>query len=81
MFIDFAPSTIPPTRKWPSGLIAVVPFAMCGEEQYRFPEGSHKPTPKGSSFMSGIVAPRTNLNSRKTTRSLANTLSFTVATD
>jgi hypothetical protein len=41
-FIEFAPSTIPPASQRPSALIAMVPFAMCGAVQYRFPEESHK---------------------------------------
>jgi len=40
-FIEFAPSTIPPASQRPSALIAVVPFAMSGAEQYRLPEESH----------------------------------------
>jgi hypothetical protein len=32
---EFAPSTIPPASQRPSALIAVVPFAMSGAEQYR----------------------------------------------
>src|SRR5437660_4444123 len=39
-FIEFAPCTIPPASQRPSGLIAVMPFPMCGLEQYRFPEES-----------------------------------------